>query len=357
MRMPVMRRWASASAALMVAAGLGVAAGAPAHADGSGQMIYDNIRNSSTGEWQGWEPPSPPPGTIVSYPDVSADTAADSIHVDVITTSGLYDIARNSNGTWTAWAKPPQPPDVPATGQSGDSYQTYSIGEPDGAIEFFQIYQGYLWYALRYPGGGWFGWTLTSEPVPSGTVSLAVTATGGGPGGYSVQMMAITASGALWHDVLPSDGTWQGWIEPAQVPQGATAVAAAGLTNGNTEFMAIAHNGLVYHTIRYASGAWQVWTAVPHQPPAGWYGTASSLGLSAAADYNGNAQFVIWDLNLNSGSTTLYHTIRYADGSWQSTGWGKPAMPAGLPVCVGSVAIPTFNPKDTNLHLDALCLP
>jgi hypothetical protein len=353
--MPVRRRWARASAALMVVAGLGLAAGTPAHADGSGQILYDNIRDSNTGEWQGWEPPTQPPGTILIDPVVSADAAADSIHVDVITTSGLYDIARDSNGNWSLWEPPPQPPDSPATGSSGESWQIYTASEPDGSIEYFQIYNGYIWYALRYPNGRWFGWVQTEEQVPANTDTMAVTAVGV-PGGYQVQFMAMTVGGALWHNILSSTGEWQGWEQPAQVPDFAEAIAAAGLRNGEAEFIAIARNGKVYHTIRSASGLFASWVA-PVQPPAGWYGPANEIHVSAAADYNGNAQFVIWDLNLSSGSSTLYHTIRYADGSWQSTGWGKPALAPGWPACGGSVAIPTFNPNDTNLHLDALCVP
>jgi hypothetical protein len=38
-------------------------------------------------------------GSIESIPDVSADSAADSIHIDVVTSDGLYDIERYSNGT------------------------------------------------------------------------------------------------------------------------------------------------------------------------------------------------------------------------------------------------------------------
>jgi hypothetical protein len=38
-------------------------------------------------------------GSIESIPDVSADSAADSINIDVVTSDGLYDIERYSNGT------------------------------------------------------------------------------------------------------------------------------------------------------------------------------------------------------------------------------------------------------------------
>jgi hypothetical protein len=338
----------------MIAAGLGVALGAPAHANGPGQTIYDNIRSSSTGLWQGWEPPAQPPGAIESYPDVSADAAADSIHVTVVTSSGLWDTECQSSGKWTPWAQPPPPPDLPATDPTG-TYQIYSASTPAGAIYFFQIYKGAIYQSVRSPNGSWGTW-VQDESVPAGTVSLATTVAGSNS--WNIQLVAKTSSGTIWHGVIaPGARDWS-WEPPAQVPGGAVAVSAAGLVNGDAEFMAIGGNGLVYHNIRRVDGSWQGWEPLGYQPPAGWYNSDNAVGVSAAADYNGNAQFVIWDTG--SSGTTLYHTIRYADGIWQSTGWGKPAMqPAQEPgqpkLCTGSIAIPTFNSRDTDLHLDALC--
>jgi hypothetical protein len=178
-------------------------------------------------------------------------------------------------------------------------------------------------------------------------VSLAVTAAGS-----SVEVMAMSSTGVLWHNVLNAKGVWQGWTQPGQLPGGAESIAAAGLTEGDAGFMAISYNGLVYHNIRSADGTWQGWKT-PVQPLAGWYSSDDDPTVSAAADYNGDVQFVIWDLNVLSGITDLFHTIRYADGQWQSGGWLGPWMPPGR--CAGSVAIPTFNPDDTNLHLDTYC--
>jgi hypothetical protein len=352
--MPVMRRWALASAALIVAAGLGLAAGAPAHADGPGQIIMDNIRSSSTNNWQGWEPPVQPPGDIVDIPDVTADASDGSIHVDVVTSTGFWDISRNSNGQWSSWEPPPQPPDVP-TNPTGQFFQVYSVGEPDGGIEYFQVFDDYLWSAFRFPDGDWLGWGPTTQRVPEDTESLAATAVTDVPGGFNIQVMAMTTGGALWHTVYSPVNGWQSWAEPAQVPAFATAVAAAGLTNGNAEFIAVNNNGVVYHTIRYASGSWASWQR-PVQPPAGWYSPDSTISISAAADYYGNAQFMIWEENFATNSSSVYHTIRYANGSWQASGWGRLPLPSGWPVCNGNIAIPTFIPSDTDLHVDAFCV-
>jgi hypothetical protein len=364
-----MRRGARASVALMVAAGLGVAglgvaAEAPAHASAPGQTIFDNIRDSSTTVWQGWEPPVQPPGTIESIPDVSSDSAADSIHIDVVTSSGLYDIERYSNGTWSKWAQPPQPPATPATDPSNDSpnalatdpggpYQIYSADTGSGAIYLFQIYNGWIYWTLRYHGGSWVkSWSKTVQ-APANTATIAVTTAGPVTGStQTLQILAMTSSGQLWHTLSSLGSSWQAWEQPAQLPDGAESIAAAGLTNGAAEFIAIAGNGEVYHTIRTVSGLWQKWEA-PVQPPAGWNDPLEDPTISAAADYNDNTQFVIWDMNLLSGITDLYHIIRYANGYWQSSGWLSPWMPPGP--CRGTITIPTFTSSDTNLHLDAFC--
>lgn len=159
-------RWAWAGAALLLTAGLAVTAGTPAHADGPGQVIVDNIRHSSNAQWQGWDqPPTQPSGTIVSYPDVSADAAADSIHVDVVTTTGLWDTERDSDGIWGPWAQPPDPPALPGGPDDDGVYQTYSAGLPDGDIDFFQIWDGEIWWITRYSDGGTEWWTLTCYAV------------------------------------------------------------------------------------------------------------------------------------------------------------------------------------------------
>jgi hypothetical protein len=352
---PKARRWVWAGAALLLTAGLAVTAGTPAHADGPGQAIVDNIRYSSNAQWQGWDqPPTQPSGTIASYPDVSADAAADSIHVDVVTTTGLWDTERNSNGTWGPWAQPPQPPALPGGPDDDGVYQTYSAGLPDGDIDFFQIWDGEIWWVTRYSDGGWDDWDETGLLTQYGTVSLAVTTVDLG-GDYDDEITAITNEGTLWHSIYDeTTDEWQAWASPAPVPGGgAEAVTTAGLVNGNTEFLAVSRSGVIWHNIRFANGSWQGWEE-PKQPPAGWYSTANNYGLGSAADYNGNAQFILWDLNLSTGATTLYHTIRYASGSWQDA-WGTPTIPADQN-CVGSAAIPTFNPNDTNLYLDAVCL-
>lgn len=349
--MPVMRRWALASAALLVAAGLGLAAGLPAHASG-GQEIMDNIRNSSTGQWQGWEPPAQPTGDILDYPAVAADSADDSIHVDVVTTTGFWDISRGSNGQWSKWAQPEsQPP-------NDQFYQVYSVSEPNGGIEYYQISHNHIWSDFRFPDGSWLGWAQTSQTVPEDTDTLAATAAGVN-GNFVVQVVAMTTGGAIWHTIYnPGNGSWQNWAQPVQVPSFAQTIAAAGLRNGDAEFIAVGNNGMVYHNIRFADGSWQKaqWVE-PAQPPAGWWSPDSSVSVSAAADYNGNAQFVIWYLNLSNSVPSIYHTIRYSDGSWQKTGWGKPGLAPGYPACSGDIAIPTWNSNDTNLHLDALCVP
>jgi|GEM_PF-4477429 len=359
------RRWLHVGGALVLAGGLGLAAATPAHADPLSGVL-NNIRFSSDGSWQGWTPASQPPGTSVGTPLVTADAGTDTTHVTVLTTDGLWD-TQFYGDSWQSWEPPPQPPDLNITaevpGEEGVlQAQVYGAGEPDGSIDFYQVEpDGQIYTSVRAAGGSWSQWRYsgTSIAQPGDLQSIAVTSVPYGDGGHADEFIESTTNRLIFHNIVynnaySGNGSWQGWQEPQQPNgnTGALTVAAAGLPNGNCEFMIVTSFGIVLHTIRYASGAWQqdpTW-GMPEQPLWSW-SVMDRTGLSAAADYNGNAQFVLW-YNPLGQDTITFHTIRDANGKWQ-TGWGEPEMTGDT--CEGSVAIPTYNPGDTNLYLDANC--
>lgn len=314
--------------------------------------LSDNIRSTS-GVWQGWQPPTQPPGnnntSSHAILDV-ADNSNGSIHVDVTTTSGLWDNVRYSNGSWQGWEAPPQPPT--------DSYQLAGAGLPDGAIEYFAVGEatGDVYASTRNPNGVWTSWVQQPITVPGGELG-GFTATADGNG--NVQVMATAVGGAVYHTMQNSAGDWQSWQQPTQVPSGAFAVTSAGLVNGSVQFMAIGLNNIIYLDIRYANGTWQGWQET-QQPPAGWVTSASPATFrlstfSAAAEPDGDTQFLIvtnGDI-VGPNESGFYHIVRNADGTWQK-GWGVIAPPYGL--CVASMTIATYaSPVGGASEVDADC--
>ena len=105
------------------------------------------------------------------------------------------------------------------------------------------------------------------------------------------------------------------------MPVGTWSIAAAADKSGNVQFLGVGLDGYVYHNIRYLSGRWQGWVKTIQPPGAGTYGNLGAV--SAADDGDGDAQFTVTALNPN-GFTSFYHTIRYANGTWQQ-GWVSPS--------------------------------
>jgi hypothetical protein len=360
-----MRRWIHAGGALVMAGCLGLASGTPAHAGPLTGVLY-NIRFSSDGSWQGWAPAPEPPGTPVGAPVVTADAGTGTTHVTVLTTDGLYDTQFYGDG-WQAWEPTPQPPDLNTStdvpgGEGVLQAQVYGTGEPDGSIDFYQVEpDGRIYTSVRAASGSWSQWRYSGESIaqPGDLQSIAVASVPYGDGGHADEFIESTTNRVIFHDVFydntySGNGWWQDWQEPQQPNgnTGALTVAAAGLPNGNCEFMIVTSFGIVLHTIRYANGTWQqnpAW-GMPHQPLWSWAVT-DRVNLSAAADYDGNAQFVLW-YNPLGQDTIAFHTIRDANGTWQ-TGWGEPEMTGDS--CDGGAAIPTYNSGNTNLYLDTVC--
>jgi len=289
----------------------------PAHADAAADSVYFNIRYSS-GSWQGFQAPAQPSGCCAAVGEAS-DPVNDTTHVDVVGTDGFFDDIRSSDGSWSGWTKPPQPPDadeVSALGEAGDAA---------GTIWVF-LYTDYaLYYDYRLTSGTWGSWKQLALPFTQelGVSSIAVATTD--DPSDQVQVMFADDSDSdtgqvaeVWHRVYTvSSGTWTGWAQPTQVPGQALSVAAAGEVNGDVQFIALNYEGYVYHDIRYEDGKWQGWDKPAQLPDPG--GVSEFSSVTAAADGDGNAQFVVDDAT-DSGSFVLYHDIRYAAGTWQS-GW------------------------------------
>ncbi|MEV5952967.1 hypothetical protein AB0M11_04150 [Streptomyces sp. NPDC051987] len=126
------------------------------------------------------------------------------------------------------------------------------------------------------------------------------------------------------HTVRHADGTWAPWgnvLSPAGKPRYwgmPIRVAMAGF--GSSLQMVALTNGQVaqYHTIRHADGSWSRWGDINAQVDfnrAGFIGTV--LQEVTAVNVSGNLQLVFAS---DDDQGSLFHTIRYANGTWSKAG-------------------------------------
>ena len=151
--------------------------------------------------------------------------------------------------------------------------------------------------------------------IPAGSTGIAQAAITALPDS-SAQLVAVTTTGQLQHNIRFANGSWQGWRVLTQAGVTVKNASIAGMPNGSSQLIEVTSTGTVLHNIRNANGSWQ---------PGAW-GNPGGTGIAQAAITalpNGSAQLV-------AVTTTgqLEHNIRNANGSWQ--GWATPAGSTGI---------------------------
>jgi len=127
----------------------------------------------------------------------------------------------------------------------------------------------------------------------------------------------VSERGNLYHTVRNASGSWSGFAavggyDGAPVFN-ASQESIAATPDKSTQTVALGSDGNLYHTARYADGTWTGWA-----PVAGYDGapTFAATSFSIAGMPNGDAQI------LAVGKDGLiYHNIRFVNGTWQ--GWGQ----------------------------------
>jgi hypothetical protein len=175
-----------------------------------------------------------------------------------------------------------------------------------------------LLHTIRFPDGRWLhAGDIGQLTSVTGRVRAAAAATGAAG---EVQFMLAMDDGRLLHTIRFADGSWQLPAGPADAAAGITghgrAVAAASGAPGEVQFMVATDDDRLWHTIRFADGSWLQAQDVSGAGLAGITGLVQAA--AAAAGAAGEVQFM---LAMDDGR--LLHTIRFADGSWQ-----LPAGPA-----------------------------
>jgi hypothetical protein len=338
--------------AVMLAAVMTMAAIVPAHAEDF--TLWLNSRDSD-GSWYGWYAlgdNSGVPGGIQTMFIVN-DNFNDTVHLDNYSANGTLWDNVFSYGVWQGWEQAPSAPN--------GTVMMRAAGLPDGDIAYLAANNnGWMYESTRSSAGPWSSWSAEFKIPELGDFAATADANG------NVQIILSAIGGVVYHNMQFTDGAWQGLQQPSQIPggDGAFDVAAAGLPDGSVQFMVYKGTGQLWHDIRYDDGTWQGWKE-PLQPPSGFVtsdGTWSFGQLWGAADGLGNTQWIV-SSTLNdytaSNPTQLYHTVRYADGSWQHSGWGRlQSPPPGAGAC-GDVSIssPTYTsgPDYSNTYVLAQC--
>jgi hypothetical protein len=202
-----------------------------------------------------------------------------------------------------------------------DIKQVAETGMPNGALQAVAVTSdGVLEFASRTPdapgsNGFWTGWTPLAQPG----VTVTDASIAGMPNGTS-QIIEVTSTGTLKHNIRNANGTWQatGWGTPV----GSTGIKQAAITampNGNSQLVAVTTAGVLLHNIRFANPAsWQGWD--PMSQPGVTVADASIAGMP-----DGSSQLVEV-----TSTGTLRHNIRLANNTWQATGWGTPVGATGI---------------------------
>jgi hypothetical protein len=128
-----------------------------------------------------------------------------------------------------------------------------------------------------------------------------------------LQLAGLTDTGGIWHTIRLNDSSWQSFFGDVKGvesndPGHFSAVGCAGV-NDQLQLAALTDDGKMWHTIRRADGSWQSFfgdvKGVESNDP-GYFSAVSCAGVGG--------QLHVVGLTDDGG---MWHTIRHADGSWQ----------------------------------------
>jgi hypothetical protein len=186
--------------------------------------------------------------------------------------------------------------------------------------------QDELYHTLRKADGSW-----------QSAFGVVETQVAGGPPGFAgvdcsgvadaLHLVGVGTDAQLYHTMRTSNGSWQAVFGAVkgQVKGGPPefhAVACGGIGTGP--------NGQPYHTFRRVDGSWQSSLGAIRDQVRGGPVSFGQVGCAAAS-----SSLHVVALG-NDGR--LYHTIRRADGSWQSSFGSIASQVSGGPAGFGDVA-------------------
>ncbi|PRY58666.1 hypothetical protein [Glycomyces artemisiae] len=234
---------------------------------------------------------------------VSCTGLGPDLHVVAALNSGTPDhaVRHGADGSWTEFTPIPSQAG-PATGAvhvaaAALNSELHVFGASEGGTA--------LQHTVRAADGTWLPRWSTLRTFA--TISQIATTRVG-----TTIDTAVVSGGVLRHAIRRSDGTWTGWgnIETSAGDIGyVNRVALAGI-GSQLHVVALNGSGEVYHAVRRADATWQQFrraTVLSQYRPFD----------VAAANVGGEMQVGIVNLDADGGQS-VKHTIRRADGSWQT---------------------------------------
>lgn len=138
--------------------------------------------------------------------------------------------------------------------------------------------------------------------------ALTPTAASAAPADWNAQVLAGLASGGLMHQVRAGDGTWNPSWTPVEAQGTLYRVSCVGVST-DLHVVASLNSGAPSHAVRSgADGSWTEFTRIPSLS-----GPTTGAVHIAVTALDGELHV----FGASENGTTLYHTVRAADGTWQ----------------------------------------
>jgi hypothetical protein len=264
-------------------------------------------------------------GKTTAYVDLKAAVQAVKVTTDNPFT--LWHTIRHSDGSWqsTFGSVQDQEQNIPGAFSAVSCAGAGSSSVLGGQLHLVGIVGGRLWHTIREPGGNWqptFGLIESHEQNnPGHFTAISCAGVSGQSALVNGQLHIVgIAGGQLWHTIRNSDGSWQstfGLIESHEQNNPGTFTAISCATLGDQLHVVGVAGGQLWHTIRNSDGSWQssfgLIESQEHNNP-GSFVAVSCAGFGSSSPF-GDGQLHI--VGIAGGQ--LWHTIRNAAGNWQST--------------------------------------
>lgn len=171
---------------------------------------------------------------------------------------------------------------------------------------------------MRNANGSWqtSGWG--SPAGSTGFVRASITAM---PNGSS-QLVAITTSGVLMHNIRNANGSWQGWRPLPQPGVKIVDASIAGMPDGSSQILEVTSTGVMKHNLRNANGSWQKqgWGV-----PSG-IGAVSAVSITSSSVFGSAAGTGESVMRIVNAAGAVVYAVRYPDGHWELEYGGTPMV-------------------------------